>query len=70
MVRFYNARNEADLERVEAILKKAGIEYFRMEAPAGSLTMEIEVAEEDVPTAEELLLSSATRGDDPNAHRQ
>ena len=70
MVRFYNARNETDLARVEAILKKGGIEFFRMQGAAGSPGLEIEVAEEDIPMAEELVLSSATPGDDPNVHRQ
>ncbi len=55
MVRFYNPKDEADLARVEAILRKGGIEYFLSEAKAGT-AREIEVAEEDVPKAEELLL--------------
>lgn len=56
MVRFYSAKDEADLVRVEAVLKKGGIEYFLMETPDGGLAREIEVAEEDVPRAEELIL--------------
>jgi hypothetical protein len=55
MVRFYNPKDEADLARVEAILRKGGIEYFLSEAKPGT-AREIEVAEEDVPKAEELLL--------------
>ncbi|BCG47352.1 hypothetical protein GEOBRER4_n2182 [Citrifermentans bremense] len=54
MVRFYNPKDEADLARVEAILRKGGIEYFLSEAKEGA-AREIEVAEEDVPKAEELL---------------
>lgn len=58
MVKFYDARNEADLARVEAVLKQAGIEYC-VSTPSGAFTAnEIEVAEEDLPTAEELLLKS------------
>lgn len=54
MVRFYNPKDEAELARVEAILRKGGIEYFLSEAPAGT-AREIKVAEEDIPKAEELM---------------
>lgn len=60
MVRFYSALDEADLARVEAVLKKGGIEYFLMAAPEGGLAREIEVAEEDLPRAEELILEERT----------
>ena len=56
MVRFYDAKDEADLVHVEAVLKRGGIEYFLRESTAGAGAGEIEVAEEDVPLAEELLL--------------
>ena len=57
MVRFYDPKDEADLARVETLLHKGGIEYFLAAAPAGAGTsVQIEVAEEDVPKAEELLL--------------
>uniref|UniRef100_C6E845 DUF2007 domain-containing protein n=1 Tax=Geobacter sp. (strain M21) TaxID=443144 RepID=C6E845_GEOSM len=59
MVRFYDAKDEADLARVEAILSKGGIEYFLGEAKGGA-AREIEVAEEDVPKAEELMLLDKT----------
>ncbi|ACH39257.1 hypothetical protein Gbem_2245 [Citrifermentans bemidjiense Bem] len=59
MVRFYNPKDEADLARVEAILCKGGIEYFLRDAKAGA-AKEIEVAEEDVPKAEELMLQDKT----------
>lgn len=55
MVRFYDAKDEADLARVEAVLRKGGIEYFLSEVQVGSIAREIQVAEEDVPKAEELL---------------
>lgn len=58
MARFYDAKDEADLARVEAILHKAGIEYFLTDAPVEGLAKEIEVAEEDLPKAEELLLKN------------
>ena len=56
MVRFYDAKDEADLAHVEAVLKRGGIEYFVNGSTAGVGAGEIEVAEEDVPLAEELLL--------------
>lgn len=55
MVRFYDPKDEADLARVESVLKKGGIEYFLAAQSGGGGLMEIEVAEEDVPQAEELL---------------
>ena len=62
MVRFYDPKDEADLARVEELLHKGGIEYFLAAAPAGTGgTMQIEVAEEDVPKAEELLLQHPKR---------
>lgn len=61
MVRFYDPKDEADLVRVEAVLKRGGIEYFVTEARAGGASREIEVAEEDVPKAEELLLQEESK---------
>ena len=59
MARFYDPKDDADLARVEAILKKGGIEYFVAAAPPNAGTAkQIEVAEEDVPKAEELLEST------------
>jgi hypothetical protein len=59
MTRFYDAKDDADLERVEAVLRRGGIEYFITAMPAGAGTAkQIEVAEEDVPKAEELLGSA------------
>ncbi|WP_298433371.1 DUF2007 domain-containing protein [Geobacter sp.] len=56
MVKFYDPKDAADLARVEAILRTAGIEYFLApEAEAGIGPRQIRVAEEDLPTAEELL---------------
>lgn len=56
MVKFYDPKDEADLARVEAVLKQAGIEYSLRETPAAACSREIDVAEEDVPKAEEILL--------------
>ena len=62
MVRFYDPKDEADLARVEELLHKGGIEYFLASLPAGAgPTMQIEVAEEDVPRAEALLLQSTAK---------
>lgn len=58
MVKFYDAKNESDLARVEAVLKNSGIEYFVTNPEKGSVAGEIAVAEEDLPRAEELLLQS------------
>ena len=60
MVRFYDAKDEADLARVEAVLRKGGIEYFLSEVQSGIIAREIQVAEEDVPKAEELLQQDKT----------
>jgi hypothetical protein len=62
MVRFYDPKDENDLARVEALLIKGSIEYFLVDPPAGAGTVrQIEVAEEDVPKAEELLLQGGAR---------
>lgn len=62
MVPFYDAKDEADLARVEQLLSAAGIEYFVMKEPSGGIcSLEIEVAEEDVPQAEEILLGAGRR---------
>ncbi len=56
MVKFYDPRDEADLARVEAILRQGGIEYFLQREPeAGIGPLQIHVAEEDLPHAEKLL---------------
>ncbi|HJV66131.1 MAG TPA: DUF2007 domain-containing protein [Geomonas sp.] len=59
MFKFYDSKDEAELARVESLLKKGGIEYFVTASKAGSgIAAEIEVAEEDIPKAEELIGSS------------
>lgn len=59
MALFYDPVDEADLSRVETILKKNGIEYFlRREPVQGIGPAQIHVAEEDMPMAEELLLKA------------
>lgn len=63
MSKFYDPKDEAELARVEELLRKGGIEYFVAASPQGAgISKEIEVAEEDVSRAEELLL---TGGFDP-----
>ena len=56
MVKFYDPKDEADQARVEALLKGAAIEYFLAPQSGNRACREIEVAEEDVPKAEEVLL--------------
>ena len=59
MALFYDPLDEADLSRVEAILRENGIEYFlRHEPVQGIGPSQIHVAEEDFPRAEELLLKA------------
>jgi hypothetical protein len=60
MMRFYDAKDAADLARVEGILKKGGIEYS-LAAATGGTAQEIQVAEEDVPRAQELIEGTAKR---------
>lgn len=55
-MQFYDPKDEADLGKVESALKTGGIEYFlRREPEKGIGPMQVHVAEEDVPRAEELL---------------
>ena len=55
-MRFYDPKDSADQERVEVLLHKGGIEYFVANAPPkAGVSVQIDVAEEDVPRAEELL---------------
>ena len=62
MVRFYDPKDDADRARVEAVLHKGGIEYFVTAAPSKTgIPVQIEVAEEDVPKAEELLEGGTKR---------
>ena len=62
MVKFYDPKDDADLARIEALLHKGGVEYSLAASPPQSgFSLQIEVAEEDVPTAEELLQSVAKR---------
>ena len=62
MVRFYDPKDEQDQARVETLLQKGGIEYFLAAQQAGGgVTRQIEVAEEDIPKAEELMLQGAAK---------
>ena len=61
MVRFYDPKDEFDLARVEAVLHKGGIKYYLATGrEKDGLPVQVEIAEEDVPTAEDLLLQAAT----------
>jgi hypothetical protein len=56
MAHFYDAVNTADLDRVETLLRKGGIEYsLRIIGSATDEVKEILVAEEDVAKAEGIL---------------
>lgn len=62
MVLFYDPKDEKELAEVERMLHAAGIEYFLTEQPEPHLgPKQVQVAEEDLPTAEALL-----RGDPGN----
>lgn len=61
MVRFYDPKDEGDLARVESILREGGIEYFLREPTQGIGPLQVHVAEEDVPLAEQLLMKRQTR---------
>lgn len=59
MTHFYDPKNQVDLERVETILKQGGIQFsLHTEPVAGLAPFQIDVAEEDIPRAEQLLISS------------
>ncbi len=56
MTRFYDPSDQADLDRVEKILRNGGIEYSLLaETEPGIGPYQINVAEEDIPHAEKLL---------------
>lgn len=55
MVKFYDPKSEADLARVEKVLKSEGIEYFLAREPEKGLSLQVQVAEEDLPKANELI---------------
>jgi hypothetical protein len=56
MAVFYDPKDERDLGRVKRALDEGGIEYFlRREPEAGIGPMQVHVAEEDFPKAEELV---------------
>jgi hypothetical protein len=56
MVKFYDPKNEEDLARVEKVLRSEGIEYFLSREPEkGLAALQVQVAEEDLPRANELI---------------
>ncbi|TWJ26428.1 putative signal transducing protein [Geobacter argillaceus] len=55
MARFYDTVNESDLARVEGVLRRGGIEYFCRDSRVEPALKEIQVAEEDLARAQELL---------------
>lgn len=66
MAVFYDPKDELDLARVKAVLDKGGIEYFlRREPSAGIGSMQVLVAEEDIPKAEKLLMKEELKKELP-----
>ncbi len=60
MARFYDTVKDADLERVEGLLKKSGIVYTVGELGDNSTVIkEIQVAEEDLSAAEKILYGTS-----------
>lgn len=56
MVKFYDPKDAADLARIEAMLQRAGIEYSLASEPERGIgPLQVQVAEEDLPSAEQLL---------------
>ncbi|WP_243371054.1 DUF2007 domain-containing protein [Geotalea sp. SG265] len=56
MVKFYDPKNEEELARVEKVLKAEGIEYFLSREPVqGIASLQVLVAEEDLPHANDLI---------------
>ncbi len=63
MARFYDSVNDADLNRVENLLKNGGIEYsMRVLGDGKTLLKEILVAEEDLDAAENMLCGNSSCG--------
>jgi hypothetical protein len=62
MAVFYDPKDERDLGRVKRVLERGGIEYsLRCEPERGIGPMQVLVAEEDIPRAEELLWKDAVK---------
>lgn len=61
MTRFYDPKDEDELAWVESLLHQGGIEYFLAAQPGSGTAVQIEVAEEDIPKAEELLIQATKR---------
>lgn len=56
MARFYDSMSDSDMGRVVALLKRGGIEYSLQILGEGGRIKEIQVAEEDLAAAEEILV--------------
>ena len=59
MARFYDSAHDSDLRWVEGLLKKGGIGYSLRILGDGPALKEIQVAEEDLASAEGLLSGAA-----------
>ena len=66
MAFFYDPKDEAELARVESILKHGGIEYFLRSEPEAAIgPLQVHVAEEDMPRAEKLLRKEQLKKEQP-----
>jgi len=63
MARFYDSMNDAELLRIEGLLKKNGIVYTLKVLGEGSTLKEIQVAEEDLTNAERALYGPSSPED-------
>jgi hypothetical protein len=66
MAVFYDPVDERDLGRVKRVLDKGGIEFFLRRQPAAGIgSMQVLVAEEDIPKAEKLLMEEELKKEPP-----
>ena len=59
MARFYDSVDNADIKRVEGLLKKGGIVYTLHALEDDSMIKEIQVAEEDLAAAEKIMYGTS-----------
>ncbi|HXE97377.1 MAG TPA: DUF2007 domain-containing protein [Dongiaceae bacterium] len=55
MASFYDTVNDADLKRVEGLLRKGGIVYTLRDVGSKTVFRQVQVAEEDLAAAEKIL---------------
>jgi hypothetical protein len=63
MVPFYDPRDQKDLDQVEQLLHRNGIEYFLQREPVSGIgPFQILVDEADIPKAQELMELAGRKG--------